>query len=216
MLLKKFQFSKTSSSFDTKQTIQWRTNMRYNYLLTEIRFAFTFSRNKSQICFKMRFIIWSKTRRIKVQKIHLGNGCSMTAIKMEKYWSGFWSNERIDYGTRSGDVDQSVIFIWINTLGLLDAVNTMLQKQSGTWPYWLQRFKRHRSECGKRKWLSVAMNAYRIKKYIGSTQLFFLLMLLFFTAGIGENSSYIRKLVCTDMEYFELNWMHPKWKRSSN
>jgi acetate kinase len=23
-----------------------------------------------------------------------------------------------------------------------------------------------------------------------------------FTAGIGENSSYIRKLVCTDMDYF--------------
>jgi acetate kinase len=25
---------------------------------------------------------------------------------------------------------------------------------------------------------------------------------IIFTAGIGENSSYIRKLVCTDMEYF--------------
>jgi len=27
---------------------------------------------------------------------------------------------------------------------------------------------------------------------------------IIFTAGIGENSSYIRKLVCTDMEYFGL------------
>jgi acetate kinase len=35
-------------------------------------------------------------------------------------------------------------------------------------------------------------------------------MLLFFTAGIGENSTYIRKLVCTDMDILELNWMHPK------
>jgi acetate kinase len=25
---------------------------------------------------------------------------------------------------------------------------------------------------------------------------------IIFTAGIGENSSYIRKLVCTDMDYF--------------
>jgi acetate kinase len=29
-------------------------------------------------------------------------------------------------------------------------------------------------------------------------------MLLFFTAGIGENSTYIRKLVCTDMVIW--NW----------
>jgi acetate kinase len=55
-----------------------------------------------------------QTRRIKVQKIitiHLG--CCSTAIKDGKVliirW--VWSNERIDYGTRSGDVDQSVIFI---------------------------------------------------------------------------------------------------------
>jgi acetate kinase len=64
---------------------------------------------------KMRFIIWSKTRRIKVQNHYhtFRNGCSMTAIKDGKVliirW--VWSNERIDYGTRSGDVDQSVIFI---------------------------------------------------------------------------------------------------------
>jgi acetate kinase len=30
---------------------------------------------------------------------------------------------------------------------------------------------------------------------------------IIFTAGIGENSSYIRKLVCTDMGILEWNWM---------
>jgi acetate kinase len=47
------------------------------------------------------------------------------------------------------------------------------------------------------------MNAYRIKKYIGSyAAVLNGLDAIVFTAGIGENSSYIRKLVCTDMEYF--------------
>jgi acetate kinase len=47
--------------------------------------------------------------------------------------------------------------------------------------------------------LALAMNAYRIKKYWFLRSCFKWLMLLFFTAGIGENSTYIRKLVCTDM-----------------
>jgi acetate kinase len=49
------------------------------------------------------------------------------------------------------------------------------------------------------------MNAYRIKKYIGSyTAVLNGLDAIVFTAGIGENSSFIRKLVCTDMNYFGL------------
>ena len=47
------------------------------------------------------------------------------------------------------------------------------------------------------------MNAYRIKKYIGSyAAVLNGIDAIIFTAGIGENSSYIRKLVCTDMDYF--------------
>ncbi len=47
------------------------------------------------------------------------------------------------------------------------------------------------------------MNAYRIKKIIGSyTAALNGLDAIVFTAGIGENSSYMRKLVCTDMDYF--------------
>jgi acetate kinase len=47
------------------------------------------------------------------------------------------------------------------------------------------------------------MNAYRIKKFIGSYAAALNgLDAIVFTAGIGENSSYMRKLVCTDMDYF--------------
>jgi acetate kinase len=51
--------------------------------------------------------------------------------------------------------------------------------------------------------LALDMNAYRIKKYIGSyTAALNGLDAIIFTAGIGENSAYMRKLVCTDMDYF--------------
>jgi acetate kinase len=52
---------------------------------------------------------------------------------MEKYRSyvGFGPMNGLIMGTRSGDVDQSVIFYLVNTLGYsLDAVNTMLQNKA--------------------------------------------------------------------------------------
>lgn len=54
--------------------------------------------------------------------------------------------------------------------------------------------------------MALEMNAYRIKKYIGAyTAAMNGLDALIFTAGIGENSSTLRKLVCTEMEYLGLN-----------
>ena len=67
------------------------------------------------------------------------------------------------------------------------------------------------------------MNAYRIRKTIGSyTAALNGLDAIVFTAGIGENSSYMRKLVCTDMEYFgieiddEKNQIRSKTPREIN
>ena len=46
------------------------------------------------------------------------------------------------------------------------------------------------------------MNAYRIKKYIGAyTGIMNGLDTIVFTAGIGENSILLRKMICTDMDY---------------
>ena len=51
--------------------------------------------------------------------------------------------------------------------------------------------------------LALEMNAYRIRKYIGAyTAAMNGLDAIVFTAGIGENSSVIRKLACTDMNFF--------------
>ena len=150
----------------------------------------------------------------KIITIHLGNGCSMTAIKDGKsidHTLGFGPMNGLIMGTRSGDVDQSVIFYLVNTLGYsLEAVNTMLQKQSGmlglTGYSDLRDIEANAEDGNANCQLALAMNAYRIKKYIGSyAAVLNGLDAIVFTAGIGENSAYMRKLVCTDMEYFGID-----------
>jgi acetate kinase len=153
------------------------------------------------------------TSTSKIITIHLGNGCSMTAIKDGKsidHTLGFGPMNGLIMGTRCGDVDQSVIFYLVKTLGYsVDEVNTMLQKQSGmlglTGFSDLRDIESNAENGNTDCQLALAMNAYRIKKFIGSyVAVLNGLDAIVFTAGIGENSSYIRKLVCTDMDYFGL------------
>jgi acetate kinase len=145
--------------------------------------------------------------------IHLGNGCSITAVKDGKcidHSMGFSPSNGLIMGTRSGDIDQSVIFYLVKALGYTaDEVNTLLQKQSGmlglTGYSDLRDIEANAEKGNVDCQLALAMNAYRIKKFIGSYSAALNgLDAIVFTAGIGENSSYIRKLVCTDMEYFGL------------
>ena len=161
----------------------------------------------------------------KIITIHLGNGCSMTAIKDGKsidHTLGFGPMNGLIMGTRSGDVDQSVIFYLVNSLGYtLDDVNTMLQKQSGmlglTGYSDLRDIEANAAIGNVDCQLALDMNAYRIKKHIGSyTAVLNGLDAIVFTAGIGENSSYIRKLVCTDMDYFGIELDDSKNEIRSN
>ena len=147
----------------------------------------------------------------KIITIHLGNGCSITAVKNGKsidHSLGFGPVSGLIMGSRSGDVDQSIIFHLVNNLGYsLDEVNSMLQKESGMFGLTgysdLRDIESEAKKGNKECQLALDMNAYRIKKYIGS---FVAAMngldAIVFTAGIGENSDVIRKLVCTDMDYF--------------
>ncbi|NRT15491.1 acetate kinase [Flavobacterium sp. 28A] len=145
--------------------------------------------------------------------IHLGNGCSITAIKDGKsidHSMGFSPSNGLLMGTRSGDIDHSLIFYLIDTLGYTSKeVNDILLKKSGmlglTGYSDLRDIESHAEEGNRACQLALAMNAYRIRKYIGSyTAVMNGLDAIIFTAGIGENSSYIRKLVCVDMDYFGL------------
>ncbi len=147
----------------------------------------------------------------KIITIHLGNGCSMAAIKDGKCIDttmGFSPSNGLIMGTRSGDIDQSVVFYMIKNLGYsADEVNAILLKQSGmlglTGYSDLRDIEAEAEKGNKDCQLALLMNAYRIKKFIGSYAASLNgLDAIVFTAGIGENSSYMRKLVCTDLEYF--------------
>lgn len=143
--------------------------------------------------------------------IHLGNGCSMTAVKDGKSIDttmGFSPANGLVMGTRAGDIDQSVIFYMVKNLGYTpDEVNSILLKQSGmlglTGYSDLRDIESKAEEGNKDCQLALLINAYRIRKTIGSyTAALNGLDAIIFTAGIGENSSYMRKLICTDMDYF--------------
>ncbi|TYP70381.1 acetate/propionate family kinase [Aquimarina intermedia] len=147
----------------------------------------------------------------KVISIHLGNGCSMTAIQNGKsidHSLGFAPMNGLIMGTRSGDIDPAIIFYMVNTLGYtLEKVSDLLQKESGmlglTGYSDLRDIEAQAAEGNKDCELALQMNAYRIKKFIGS---YIAVMngvdAIVFTAGIGENSDVIRNMVCTDMETF--------------
>ncbi|GAB2488352.1 acetate/propionate family kinase [Algoriphagus taiwanensis] len=146
----------------------------------------------------------------KIITIHLGNGCSMTAIQDGKCVDtsmGLGPMNGLIMGTRAGDIDQSVIFHLVKELGYtLDEVNTILNKKSGM--LGLTGFSDMR-DIGKRyeagepeAILAYELYAYRIKKYIGSFAAAMNgLDAIVFTGGVGENDQRTRSLVCTQLDF---------------
>lgn len=159
-----------------------------------------------------RAIEFLGVKESKIITIHLGNGCSITAVKDGKsidHSMGFSPANGLIMGTRSGDIDHSVVF-YLNDLGFsVKEISDLLQKKSGmlglTGYSDLRDIERLAEEGNKDCLLALAMNAYRIKKFIGSyTAAMGGLDAIVFTAGVGENSPYLRNLVCKNMEFFGL------------
>ena len=151
-----------------------------------------------------------QNRSAKIISIHLGNGCSITAISNGKsvdHSLGFGPSNGLIMGSRSGDIDHSIIFYLINTLGYsLDQVNNLLIKESGmlglTGYSDLRDIEAEAANGNKDCILALEMNAYRIKKYIGAyTAAMNGIDAIVFTAGIGENSIELRKQICYNMSY---------------
>ncbi|MGB5818991.1 MAG: acetate kinase [Saonia sp.] len=170
-------------------------------------------------------ISYLKNKASNIISVHLGNGCSITAIKEGRsidHSLGFGPSNGLVMGTRSGDIDQSVVFYLMDSLGLASqAVNGMLQKQSGllglTGYSDLRDIQREAEQGNTDCQLALAITAYRIKKYIGSyVAALNGLDALIFTAGIGENSSILRSMVCSDMEVFGITLEAAKNDKRSN
>ncbi len=150
----------------------------------------------------------------KLITIHLGNGCSITAVKDGKsidHSLGFGPMTGLIMGTRSGDIDQSVIFYLVNSLGYsLDEVDTLLQKKSGllglTGFSDLRDIEDEAEKGNKDCQLALLMFAYRVKKYIGAyASAMNGVDAIVFTAGVGENSILLRKMICEDMDYLGID-----------
>jgi acetate kinase len=148
--------------------------------------------------------------KARIITIHLGNGCSMAAVKdgiSIDTSMGFGPLNGLVMGTRSGDIDPSIIFHLVNQLGYsLEQVNTLLNKNSGMLGltgYSDMRDVQKEVEAGNTE-AAFAYNlyAYRIKKYIGAfAAVLNGLDAIVFTAGVGENDVHTRRLVCTEMDY---------------
>ncbi len=134
---------------------------------------------------------------------HLGNGCSITAIKNGRSIDtsmGFTPLEGLVMGTRSGDIDPGIIFYLIETLGMSPPqVNRILNKNSGLIGISgvsndFRSIVESASKGNKMASLAIDIFSYRIKKYIGA----YLAVIgrtdgIVFTAGIGENQPIVRE-----------------------
>ncbi len=143
--------------------------------------------------------------------LQLGNGCSMTAIaggKSVETSMGFTPLEGLVMGTRSGDLDPSIVSHlahrehvtpddverWLNErsglLGVSGRTNDMRELEAAAQAH------------DERAALAIELFCYRARKYIGA----YLAVLggadaIVFGGGIGENSPLIRALICTGMEW---------------
>ncbi|MGV3705885.1 MAG: acetate/propionate family kinase [Arcticibacter sp.] len=151
----------------------------------------------------------------KLITVHLGNGCSMAAVNAGKCVDtsmGLGPLDGLIMGTRSGNIDPSVVFYLVNQLGYdIAQIDTLLNKRSGMLGltgYSDMRDILKAIDAGdKSAKLAYDMYAYRIKKYIGSYAAAMNgLDAVVFTAGVGENDPDLREMVCTDMEFFGITF----------
>ena len=149
----------------------------------------------------------------KIITCHIGSGASITAVKDGKCIDtsmGMTPLAGIIMDTRCGDIDPYIPLYIMKTQGLsLDEVNDMLNKKSGKAGLTGYSDSRDFEAAYLRGEEDVinAMNAYiyTIAKRIGS----YITALggvdaIVFTAGVGENSSLVRKLVLERLAYLGL------------
>ncbi len=149
--------------------------------------------------------------QLKIITAHLGNGCSMSAVDggiSVDTTMGFTPLEGLLMGTRSGDLDPSLILYIMGKEGLsLNEAGTLLNKHSGLIGISgessdMREILASVKDEQKRSIYAFEIFCYRIKKYVGAyTAAMGGLDALVFTGGIGENSPEVREEVCKNLEY---------------
>lgn len=162
------------------------------------------------VSYRVAQLLNTSRQKLKIITCHLGNGCSMAAIKFRQSVDttmGFTPLEGLLMGTRSGDLDPAVILHIMakEELGLLEA-NALLNKHSGLYGVSgisndMRELEEGYHEGNRQARLAIEMFCYRIKKYIGAyTAVMNGLDVLVFTGGIGENSPLVREKCCAELD----------------
>ncbi len=148
---------------------------------------------------------------LKIITCHIGNGGSITAVdggKSVDTSMGFTPLAGITMGTRSGDVDPSLLQYIMEKEGLsMDEMITILNKKSGLLGISgvssdMRDVEAAAAEGNERAQVALDIYYDRVRKYVGS----YLTVLggadvIVFTAGVGENSASFREEICKDMEW---------------
>ncbi|MGP0129526.1 MAG: acetate kinase [cyanobacterium endosymbiont of Rhopalodia musculus] len=143
---------------------------------------------------------------LKLITCHLGNGCSLTAIKNGisiDTTMGFTPLEGLMMGTRSGSIDPAILIHLIRKYNFTaNQLNTMLNKESGFQGVSgisadLRSIIQAVNEGNSRAQLAFDMYIHRLRLHLGA-MLGSLggLDTLVFTAGVGENSAIVREKTC--------------------
>ncbi|MBQ0133986.1 MAG: acetate kinase [Clostridiales bacterium] len=148
----------------------------------------------------------------KVINAHLGNGSSLSASidgKCVDTAMGLTPLAGVPMGTRSGDVDPSILQYLMSQHGYsIDEMLNILNKKSGVLGISgvssdFRDLDAAAAEGNERAQLALDKFAYEVKKYIGA---YIAAMggcdILTFTAGVGENSSSMRARICEGLECF--------------
>lgn len=156
-------------------------------------------------------LLGKKVDDVNLITVHLGNGCSMTAIaggKAVDHSMGLTPLEGLVMGTRSGDMDPAIVF-YMTSCGLKpEEVDNRLNKSSGL--LGLSELSNDMRDLltaaqggNAKAQLAVDCFIYRIVKYIGAYYAVLpSLDAIVLTGGIGENSLPIRRMICQQLSRF--------------
>ena len=163
------------------------------------------------LAYRYRVLNKIPKENVNIITLHLGNGCSACAIKHGQSVNtsmGFTPLEGMVMGTRSGDVDVSVIEYLSHKEGSsLPDLITMLNKQSGLLGLsgltsdMRELLEEEKENDDRRATLAIDVFCASVRRRIGS----YLAELggadaVVFSGGIGENSSAIRQRICAGLE----------------
>ena len=159
------------------------------------------------VAYRYRTMLGIAREQTNIITLHLGNGCSIAAIRDGDSMDtsmGFTPLEGLVMGTRTGDVDASVVDFIASKEGLSSReAETLLNKQSGLLGIsgltddMRELLAEAHEHDDRRARLAVEIFCYRARKYIGA---YFAALngaeAIVFTGGIGENSAEIRQNIC--------------------